>query len=100
MPKAASVKNKGSLKSHFKSTKGATSKSSKSTPSKPSKQEAEVVEISDEDGSDLDENSRRWNDLHLWALKRMDFDEPLHSIDKTKVDIILRVFEWDSTCKL
>ena len=96
MPKAASTKNKGSLKSHFKSTKGSATKASKSAPSKPAKEGTSVVEISDEEesvASDLDENSRNWNDLYAWALQRMEFDEPLHSTKKTKVDIILRVFE-------
>ena len=88
MPKAASTK--GSIKSHFKTTKDSTSKQAKSTASK---HRSPVVEISDEDNSDLDENSGKWDNLHKWALKRMEFDEPLHSANKSKVDIILRVFE-------
>lgn len=88
MPKAAS--NKSSIKSHFKSTKDSSSRQAKSTASK---HKSPVVEISDEDSSDLDENSKKWDNLHKWALQRMEFDEPLHSANKTKVDIILRVFE-------
>lgn len=93
MPKAASAKHKSSIKSHFKAAKGATAKTSKSSPSKPYKQETDVVEINDQEDSDLNENSNEWNNLHSWAMQRMDFNEPLHSTNKTKVDIILRVFE-------
>ncbi|TIA93955.1 hypothetical protein E3P81_00535 [Wallemia ichthyophaga] len=93
MPKAASAKHKSSIKSHFKAAKGATAKTLKSSPSKPYKQETDVVEINDQEGSDLNENSNEWNNLHSWAMQRMDFNEPLHSTNKTKVDIILRVFD-------
>ena len=74
------------MNTYFKSTK----------PSNNPKNKQEVISVdehNDENDEDLNENSNQWSKLYNWALSKMEFDEPLHSQNKSKVDIILRVFE-------